>query len=125
MKNYKDDHLVPKIINKACPKTFSNLPATIPNNPVQITRNSNIKTENLREHSNSVSINNMNILTKEDSFPRQTSTNTVSSVVSQQKSMGDFARKNIDEDVVRIPILHRKSHKISKTKFLTLFELTL
>ena len=105
MKFYKDDFIPNKsgITKGNYLSNHPNYPST-PTSSTQITRSSKAETPITKE---TYSNPNINILTREESFHRNSSVNTVSSVVSNQKSMGDFARKNIDDDVVKYLIIFR------------------
>lgn len=98
MKFFKDDFNAPKQLIKGNVKSCTNYSSNPINNSINM-RNS--KAETPRESvSNQIINNNTNIVSKEESFSRHHTVTTPCPVTSQQKSIGDFARKNIDEDVV-------------------------
>ena len=116
MKVFKDDFMIqPKLHKGSISNSFQNSTANTNNN--QFDRNSKIEAPKENYYSNKNVNNNISIISKEDLFSRQPSTTTISSVVSQAKSIGDFARKNIDEDNVKIYLIYRKWLKITKRRF--------
>ncbi|MFM7855406.1 MAG: hypothetical protein ACKO96_26645, partial [Flammeovirgaceae bacterium] len=101
-KNFKEEHSPTKQLAKGNIKTSTtSFPATPTSNPPSLRTT---KPENTKENH----INNVNVCTnpivKEEYFSRNHTVNTVSSAASHHKSLGDFARKNIDEDVVKKPL---------------------
>jgi hypothetical protein len=99
MKYFKEEYSTTKPLSKGIIKPSSTLPATQTSNPPNLR---STKAENPKENLTSpVVINTVNSVAKDESFTRNHTVNTVSSSAAfQHKSLGDFARKNIDEDVV-------------------------
>jgi hypothetical protein len=100
MKNFKEEYSTAKPLCKGNVKPINTFPATPTSHP-PILRST--KAENPKETTTHPVNTNANIPNaKDESFSRNQVVNTVCSSASQHKSLGDFARKNIDEDVVNI-----------------------
>ena len=96
MKHFKEEYCPSKQIAKGNVKPLT-FPATPTSNPPNLRT---AKPDNIKENpTNHINVST-NPIVKDEYFSRNQTTNTVSSAASHHKSLGDFARKNIDEDVV-------------------------
>ncbi len=100
MKNFKEEYSTVKPLCKGNVKPINSFPSTPTSHP-PILRST--KAENPKETiTNPVVTNPITPIVKDESFSRNQNVNTVCPAASHNKSLGDFARKNIDEDVVNM-----------------------